>query len=171
MWAVCVQLFDQNVTRVAVQDGAALSRLVTFSPPLPAGVSLSGTWLDNSTLLVTFRNVPISTAAASGVAVGRMVVAVEAAGNLRSAFGQSDPANCSIVVGSGSWYVLMLRTINDPVRMNVGLARAVFFFALRGVAWLFSAGVMRRVCPWTTSLSPPFEWSCRHQTRFLHTPS
>jgi hypothetical protein len=96
------QVFDQNVTLVTVESDAAVRSLLEFWPPTPLGVLTSGTWVDNSTLVVTFHNVPWSVDAAS-TAVGVWSVFVLASGGLLSAVGQSAPSNSSIVVMQGTW--------------------------------------------------------------------
>ena len=100
------QVFDQNVTRVAVDTDTAVRSLLAFAPPLPPGVALAGIWADNSTLVVTFANVS-ATASATSVttAVGAWVVSVLPSGNLFSAVGQSAASNASTVLQLGSWYV------------------------------------------------------------------
>ena len=93
------------MTRVAVGTDAALRGLLVFSPPLASGVTMSGAWADNSTLIVTFGNVsmPSTPFAAADTAVGTWVVSVLPSGNLYSAVGQSAPSNASLVVRLGSW--------------------------------------------------------------------
>lgn len=95
------QVFDQNVTRVAVSDDASVRRLLAFYPPLPLGVTLSGAWVDNSAMVIIFTNVSLDPG--GGAAVGSWIVQVLATGGLHSAVGQSAPSNASIVVAFGAW--------------------------------------------------------------------
>jgi hypothetical protein len=101
-WRLVAQVFDQNVTLVDVESDAAVRSLLVFRPPLPVGALTSGVWADNSTLVVTFHNVPGS-ADAGSTAVGVWSVSVLASGGLLSAVGQSAPSNSSIVVTQGTW--------------------------------------------------------------------
>ena len=102
LWRPVAQVFDQDVTLVDVESDAAVRSLLVFRPPLPVGALTSGVWVDNSTLEVTFHNVPGSVDAGS-TAVGVWSVSVLASGGLLSAVGQSAPSNSSIVVRQGTW--------------------------------------------------------------------
>ncbi len=91
------------MTRVAVATDAAVRTLVSFAPPLPASISLSGAWLDNTTLVIALAGVTPSVQMTPGMAVGVLAVQILPAGGLRSAVGQSAASNSSGVVASGTW--------------------------------------------------------------------
>lgn len=107
LWFFVRQVFDQNVTRVAVDTDTAVRSLLAFAPSLPRGVSLAGMWADNSTLVVSFTNVSATSATSVTTAVGAWVVSILSSGNLFSAVGQSAPSNASTVVRLGSWCVVL----------------------------------------------------------------
>jgi hypothetical protein len=155
LWFFVRQVFDQNVTRVAVGTDAAVRSLLAFAPSLPRGVTLAGMWADNSTLVVSFTNVSgTSTATTLTTAVGAWMVSILSSGNLFSAVGQSAPSNASTVVRLGSWCVV------PSTMSNVYLKDVVAGPCIRGVPVLYDAcvatGVTAPGLAWTTSRSRPY---------------
>ncbi len=108
-----VVVFDQPVAThvLPLANDTIVRRLLSFMPPveLCPGVVLRGTWLNNSALSVTFVGgirvcLDSRTAEEREMwAVGRLRVATQPTGDLRSANGESLPSNSSAVVSYGSW--------------------------------------------------------------------
>ena len=102
--------FDQAVTQLSLPSTAAVLALLAFSPRLPVpegggGVACAGSWVDASTLTVTFNwTIPASSRPGWVVwNVGALTVSIMPSGNLTSANGESAASNSSAIVGQGSW--------------------------------------------------------------------
>jgi hypothetical protein len=100
-----VLLFDQAVRQLDVWSPHALDHLLTFRPPLPAGVELAGAWTSPMVL-----SVYISVAAPGCVIddwtpwnVGSLVVSIRSSADLTSANRESQASNSSSVVQGGTW--------------------------------------------------------------------
>ncbi len=103
-------VFDQELAwaRVPVATDAQLRALLAFVPPLPPTVPVTGAWLDDFTLAVTFggggdAGAEAAALAAWGVRPGALVVTVLAAGDLRSANLQSEPSSARAPVTGGTF--------------------------------------------------------------------
>jgi hypothetical protein len=99
-----VMTFDQAVWQVTgVQNPLLLTTLLSFQPPFPVEVIVSGAWTSPLSLTLSLTVADGVLSNWSSWNVGSLTVAVRPTANLTSANGESGASNSSAVVRGGSW--------------------------------------------------------------------
>jgi hypothetical protein len=115
-------VFDQPVLQRNVSSAAAVDELFQLTPSLQSsGATYHGEWLNRSSLDVVFDS-PMTSSAAATFVVGAVVVSTRPSAALRSANGQSDVSNSSLLLSEGSWGDVPAATLDERSSSSLRVA-------------------------------------------------